>query len=226
MVEESWPAYDHVNVQVGLDAWLARAGRTHRARRADQLPAPGVRARRPAVQPCTATTTARARATSPASNLASGPDGQVRPAVRAGLYLVDDGGTRTAVLVLARRPRSAARGWLGCTWSSSRPGRGRRGRRRGPHARGRAQRLPWPGALVRPARCSASAARRPAVPPPAHRVGAGRDPAPRDAGRDHPSGGRGRPSTATGCSPPASTSSAGCCSTGPPASARRTRCAT
>src|SRR5687767_436298 len=29
VVEESWPAYDHVNVQAGLDAWLAAPGRSH-----------------------------------------------------------------------------------------------------------------------------------------------------------------------------------------------------
>lgn len=29
VVEESWPLYDHVNVQVGLDAWLAEPGRDH-----------------------------------------------------------------------------------------------------------------------------------------------------------------------------------------------------
>src|SRR5215212_6878599 len=28
VVEEAWPAYDHVNVQTGLDAWLAASGRT------------------------------------------------------------------------------------------------------------------------------------------------------------------------------------------------------
>src|SRR5215471_13684483 len=27
VVEETWPSYEHVNVQVGLDAWLARPGR-------------------------------------------------------------------------------------------------------------------------------------------------------------------------------------------------------
>src|SRR4051812_16581307 len=30
VVEESWPGYDHVNVQVGLDSWLAAPGREHR----------------------------------------------------------------------------------------------------------------------------------------------------------------------------------------------------
>jgi hypothetical protein len=29
LVSGSWQAYDHVNVQIGLDAWLARGGRRH-----------------------------------------------------------------------------------------------------------------------------------------------------------------------------------------------------
>ena len=29
VVEETWPSYEHVNVQVGLDAWLERPGRSH-----------------------------------------------------------------------------------------------------------------------------------------------------------------------------------------------------
>ena len=29
VVTGSWPAYDHVNVQIGLDAWLAVPGREH-----------------------------------------------------------------------------------------------------------------------------------------------------------------------------------------------------
>ena len=29
VVTGSWPAYDHVNVQIGLDAWLAAPGREH-----------------------------------------------------------------------------------------------------------------------------------------------------------------------------------------------------
>jgi hypothetical protein len=105
VVEESWPSYELVNVQVGLDTWLAQGDRTHvlvglanfRHREFgltdllqpvhgfDHGPTPGNVAW---------------------SNLASGPDGEVRPAVRAGLYLVDDGGTRSAVLVLAADPHS------------------------------------------------------------------------------------------------------------------------
>jgi hypothetical protein len=29
VIDESWPSYDHANVQVGLDSWLAKSGRDH-----------------------------------------------------------------------------------------------------------------------------------------------------------------------------------------------------
>jgi hypothetical protein len=102
VVEESWPAYDHVNVQVGLNAWLAEGDRRSelvgmvnfrhdrfgladllRPQYGRYLPSPGNVAW---------------------VNLPSGPGGQVQPAVRAGVYLVTDGDTRSAVLVLAGDP--------------------------------------------------------------------------------------------------------------------------
>ena len=117
VVEETWPPYDLVNVQLGLNAWLDAAppggdarpaadatGRTHRLvgmasyrhrefgladllqpRGEDYGPTPG---------------------NVSWTNLPSGPDGQVQPAVRAGLYLVEDGEDRSAVLVLAADPES------------------------------------------------------------------------------------------------------------------------
>ena len=99
VVEESWPAYEHVNVQAGLDAWLAGGGRQselvgvigfqhHEFGLGELLepvfddqpfgPRPGNVAR---------------------ANLASGPGGEVRACVRCGLYLVDDGQRRAAVLL-------------------------------------------------------------------------------------------------------------------------------
>jgi hypothetical protein len=97
LVKESWAAYDHVNVQAGLDAWLAEPGRTHRvvgvtnSRHHDigfsELvrrlphghvgPAPGNVAR---------------------VNLPCGPGGQVRACVVCAAYLVDDGGTPVVLL--------------------------------------------------------------------------------------------------------------------------------
>jgi AAA+ superfamily predicted ATPase len=99
VVEESFPSYDHVNVQAGLDAWLAEPGRTHRlvgvvnfrhtefgltemlrlsGRMAMHGPSPGNVSR---------------------VNLASGPGGQVRPCVRCALYLVSDGDRHAALLL-------------------------------------------------------------------------------------------------------------------------------
>ncbi len=108
VVEDSWPAYEHVNVQVALDTWLASEGRGHelvgmanfrhrefgladllRSQSDDYGPVPGNVAW---------------------MHLASGPDGQVRRAVRAGLYLVDDGATRSAILLLGADPESGMSG--------------------------------------------------------------------------------------------------------------------
>jgi hypothetical protein len=109
VVEESWPSYDQVNVQVGLDAWLAEDDRDHtlvgltefrhrsfglgdlmRLQLHEYGPFPGTVAW---------------------TNLSSGPEGQVRQAVRAGLYLVvERGGVHAALLVLARDPESGSAG--------------------------------------------------------------------------------------------------------------------
>jgi hypothetical protein len=104
VVEETWPPYDHVNVQAGIDAWLAEPVRTHdlvgvvtqhgqpvalaellsQEGPADHFgPRPGNAAR---------------------VNVASGPDGQVRACIRSGLYLVTEGEARTAVLLRAPTP--------------------------------------------------------------------------------------------------------------------------
>ena len=106
VVEESWPAYDHVNVQAGLDAWLAVPGRSHqlvgvvnfRHREfglAEMLRWGG---------------RAEMHGTSPGNvnrvNLASGPGGEVRACVRCGLYLVDDANGRAALLLRGAEPDS------------------------------------------------------------------------------------------------------------------------
>jgi len=98
VVQESWPAYDHVNVQAGLDAWLEEPGRghelvgviNHRHREFDlaelmqagpaelHQPGPGNVAR---------------------LNLPAGPDGEVRACVTCGVYLVAEGEHRAALLL-------------------------------------------------------------------------------------------------------------------------------
>jgi hypothetical protein len=99
VVEEVWPPYDHVNVQIGLDAWLADPRRTHQLvgmanHRHQQFGLEDLL--RPASDPY-GPTPGNVSWTS----LASGPDGQVRRAVSAGIYLVTDGDTHAAVLLLA-----------------------------------------------------------------------------------------------------------------------------
>lgn len=101
VVEETWPGYDHVNVQAGLDAWLA--GRTWRL--------VGVAGFQHVVFGIGDLLSAGGndhyglRPGNPASvNLASGPDGEVRPCVRCGIYLVTEGDVRTAVLLRGAAP--------------------------------------------------------------------------------------------------------------------------
>jgi AAA+ superfamily predicted ATPase len=108
VVEEAWPGYEQVNVQVALDYWLGREGRNHqlvgfanyrhqrfgladlmRPQRHDYGPEPGNVAW---------------------VNLASGPEGQVRRGVPAGLYLIDDAETRSAILVLMGDPEMGESG--------------------------------------------------------------------------------------------------------------------
>ena len=107
VVEEGWPAYEHVNVQVALDVWLDSDGRSHELvgmtnfrgrdfglsdllRRSDGYgPTPGNVSR---------------------TNLASGPDGQVHQAVRSGMYLIADGDTRSAIMLRASDPESGRSG--------------------------------------------------------------------------------------------------------------------
>jgi hypothetical protein len=97
VVSGSWRGYDHVNVQAGLDAWLAAEGRGHRLagvtgfRHMDfglaDLMQPGRYAERLGVGGVATTA------------LSAGPGGQTRACVQCGLYLVDDAGTRLALLL-------------------------------------------------------------------------------------------------------------------------------
>ena len=105
VVEETWPGYDHVNVQAGLDAWLADPGRTwhlvgiagfqHVIFGIGDLLSSGGETDQPY----------GLRPGNPAGvNLACGPDGEVRPCVRCGVYLVSKGDTRTALLLRGSAP--------------------------------------------------------------------------------------------------------------------------
>lgn len=99
VTEESWPSYDMVNVQLGLDAWLAEPGRSHElvgitGHRHEQFGLAELL--QEPEHPWDVRPGPVAR-----TSLPSGPDGQVVRAVAAGLYLVHDGGARVALLLLA-----------------------------------------------------------------------------------------------------------------------------
>ncbi|UOY03512.1 AAA family ATPase [Blastococcus sp. PRF04-17] len=105
VVEETWPGYDHVNVQAGLDAWLDRPGRTWELvgianfqhamfGLGDLLSDAGGPAGPMGLRPGNPATV----------NLASGPDGAVRPCQRCGIYLVREGEVRTALLLRGATP--------------------------------------------------------------------------------------------------------------------------
>ncbi|MCZ2806035.1 hypothetical protein O2W18_13030 [Modestobacter sp. VKM Ac-2983] len=107
VVEEAWPGYEHVNVQAGLDTWLAGAGRTwqlvgvvgfqHRPFGLGELLSAGPETQEPyGPRPGNASRV----------NRAAGPDGESRPCVRCGVYLVTEGVARTAVLVRGPEPES------------------------------------------------------------------------------------------------------------------------
>jgi hypothetical protein len=105
IVSEGWADYEHVNVQRGIDAWLAVPGRSHRLvgvtgyqhepfgladllNRSGRLnhpygPRPGNVAR---------------------ANLPVGPDGTVQASVLCGVYLVEDEVARSALLLRGADP--------------------------------------------------------------------------------------------------------------------------
>jgi hypothetical protein len=95
VVAESWPPYEHVNVQAGLDAWLA--GREHRI-----VGLAGFQHRMfgladlfhggPDVFGMSVANVATA-------SLPCGPDGAVRPATLCALYLATEGEVRSVLLL-------------------------------------------------------------------------------------------------------------------------------
>ncbi|WP_104522392.1 hypothetical protein [Blastococcus atacamensis] len=104
-MEENWPGYEHVNVQAGLDAWLASPGRAHALvgiagfqhavfGLGELLGQDGERFHH------------GLRPGNPATvNLASGPDGEVRACQRCAIYLVTEpDGNRTALLLRGSSP--------------------------------------------------------------------------------------------------------------------------
>jgi len=96
IVSANWPNYDHVNVQAGVDAWLAKPGREHQIA--------GLTAFRHAdfgladlVQPGPWQHVGLGSVTT--VSLPAGPDGQTRPCVQCAIYLVHDGAGPLALLL-------------------------------------------------------------------------------------------------------------------------------
>ena len=104
----SWPAYDQVNVQTGLEAWLAEPGRTHelvglaRFRHSDinlaDLLQGGGRPWGPAVGSVAT------------EALPAGPDGATRDCVQCAIYLVTDGDGVAALLLRGPEEHGAIEG--------------------------------------------------------------------------------------------------------------------
>jgi len=97
VVSGSWRGYDHVNLQAGLDAWLAGPIREH-----ELIGLTGFRDPRLSLadllQPGGKAAGAGAGSVAMAA-LPAGPAGLTRACVKCGLYLVNDGGARMAVLL-------------------------------------------------------------------------------------------------------------------------------
>lgn len=97
VVSESWPPYEHVNVQLGLDAWLQGGGRTH-----ELIGVTGFQHRlfglADLAQPETSMHGPFVGSVAMA-NLPTGPGGATQPCVQCGLYLIREGERSYAVLL-------------------------------------------------------------------------------------------------------------------------------
>jgi hypothetical protein len=103
-VSATWPDYEHVNVQVGLEAWLQqRRERTHEVfgitgigiMRHVEIVGIGDLLQPPGHGPFGSAGFGGVMTIA----VPSGPDGQTHPCVSHGIYLVDDGGTRLAIVL-------------------------------------------------------------------------------------------------------------------------------
>jgi len=100
-VSDTSPLYEQVNLQIGLDAWLAEPGREH-----ESIGITGVPQMRftditigDLIQTAGDAMYRKAGVGAPVSvNLPSGPDGETLPCVSNGIYLVRDGAERLAIM--------------------------------------------------------------------------------------------------------------------------------
>ncbi len=105
VVQESWANYEHVNVQAGIDAWLELAGRE-----STLVGVVGFQHRMFSLADLLTEQVADPHSPRPGSvarmNVACGPDDEVRPCVRCGVYLVGEGEVAIAMLFRAADPQS------------------------------------------------------------------------------------------------------------------------
>jgi DNA polymerase III delta prime subunit len=98
IVSESWPSYDHVNIQAGIDAWLSGPQRS-----AEVLGVLNHRHHDFGLSELMQESEGPRFGQKPSNvarlNLPSGPDGQVTPCVVCGVYLVSDGEQRAVMLL-------------------------------------------------------------------------------------------------------------------------------
>jgi DNA polymerase III delta prime subunit len=97
VVSDSWAPYEHVNVQLGLEGWLAEAGRDHRV-----LGVTGFQHRMFSLADLIQDETdmhGPGLGSVAMANQISGPGGQTYPCTQCGLYLVDDPAGPLAVLL-------------------------------------------------------------------------------------------------------------------------------
>ena len=103
VVGELWPPYEHVNLQLGLEHWLATNGR--------RFELVGVTGFQHSMVSLADLAQARSVARGigvgsvAMTNLASGPGGATHACVQCGLYLVEDDGGRLAILVRSGGPQ-------------------------------------------------------------------------------------------------------------------------
>lgn len=108
VIGDTWPTYEHVNLQLALDHWLADAGRQHQL-----VGLTGFQNRMftlaDLAQPQTALHGPGIGSVA-LESVASGPGGQTVSCVRCGLYLVTEGGSRLALLFREEAQHGPRRG--------------------------------------------------------------------------------------------------------------------
>ena len=221
----SWPAFDQVNVQLGVEAWLASPGRAH-----ELLGVTGARYWQSGLadllsdgppDPLLGSPGVGSVTTEPRP---AGPGGATHPCVSCGVYLIEDRGERFALLLRGPEdgsPDEPVR--LQVAGASQ----ARAGQLLGEVRRLAAEHNVYRGQVLSfDAEDCAAAGSRPRVPGPAAGRPGRRGAAPGRAGRHRAAGGRDRPARHRAAGQRTAPQAAAFCCMARPGPARRTRCAT